>query len=147
MYRFIMLCESDLARELAILKRFCYSYVYIRGNNNSMLMHEGGSVQEHAPLIQAHHYSQHAALRWRTIFRRCTPMTIEHGRSQDFGSGENTFGCRPLGGFEGAQPPEAGEFSTFLKNFLIKLLMNSFSIFFKKINKPCANFCAFRPKT
>ena len=40
------------------------------------------------------------------------------------------------------------KYSKILKNFLRKLLkVHHFSIFFKKLNKPCVTFCAFERNT
>ena len=63
-------------------------------------------------------------------------------RSQDFGSGGgNTLGGQPRGGSGGGAPRTPENFRKFSKNFFRKLFkMHYFSIFFKKVNKPCVNF-------
>ena len=60
-----------------------------------------------------------------------------HRRSQDFGSGENTFGVGLLGG-PAAAPPDATEFPKIFKNYLKKIAINALLLhIFLKINKPC----------
>ena len=55
--------------------------------------------------------------------------------------GWNTLGVRPRIGSGGLPPTDAGEFSKIFKKLLKKIAkMHYFSIFFKKLNKPCASF-------
>ena len=62
--------------------------------------------------------------------------------SQDFGSGEDTFGGRPRGGSEGGAPPRPREFAKISKNFIRKLLKKRIVLAYcsKKLYKQCATF-------
>ena len=54
----------------------------------------------------------------------------DHGRSQDFGSGENTFGGRPRGGVWGRSPPDAGEFLKIFKKIRGNCLKRIILVYF-----------------